>query len=393
MPQMPHLQPEGATIESRLNGVRTTASGTAPQNQLPAIWAVGALPPPVTGMTLLTEKVVQAFVERMPVTVASFSEGDARLLPHIRVIRFWRAAKCLAKLILHGQVKNARLYLTCNSKGGLKMTALFVKAARRLGYSLYLHHHVYMYIDEYNRNMAWIDRNMSARDVHLMHCPKMIDDFRARYPSKAQFEYLYPSVCSLPLAVPRQHVPKPFRIGFLANLMLAKGIDRVIETLRLLLERGRDVRLKIAGPFVTKEVERLVTDALARYGGSLSYIGPVFDQQKIEYYNSIDCFVFPSRSEAWPIVLNEALAAGVPIIATNRGCIQTCVGDRAGLVVKDEERYPEAAVRQIETWMDSPEQYCAASRAAIEQADQFQREAAVQLEHLVSRICVPIEIA
>src|SRR5262245_34041707 len=120
----------------------------------PEVWALGPLPPPVTGMTLLTEKVVQHLRERTPVTVANWSAGDAQPRPHTRALRMLRAAACLLKLILHGRVKNGRLYICCNSKGGLVMTGLLIKAGRRLGYTIYLHHHVYVYIDNYDPKMA-----------------------------------------------------------------------------------------------------------------------------------------------------------------------------------------------------------------------------------------------
>src|SRR3954462_11151483 len=112
----------------------------------PSVWALGPLPPPVTGMTVLTGKVVEGVSRHTQVTVASWSAGDAQPRPHTRVIRMLRTAGCLAKLVLHGRAKNGRLYLTCNSRGGLAMTGLLVKAARLLGYKIYLHHHVYMYI-------------------------------------------------------------------------------------------------------------------------------------------------------------------------------------------------------------------------------------------------------
>ncbi len=118
------------------------------------------------------------------------------------------------------------------------MTGLLIKAGRFLGYTVYLHHHAYNYIDNYDRRMAWCDDNMSANDVHLMHCPQMIDDFRAKYTSKAQFVPLYPSFASLPLGQPRQHFRQPFRIGHMANLTLAKGLDLAIDTFRALHERG-----------------------------------------------------------------------------------------------------------------------------------------------------------
>src|SRR5262245_58421190 len=104
------------------------------ETEKPAVWALCPLPPPVTGMTVLTEKVVDRLREKTPVTLATWSAGDAQQRPHMRVVRFLRAVKCLAKLVLHGRVSNTHLYVTANSKGGLIMTGLIVNTARHFGY-------------------------------------------------------------------------------------------------------------------------------------------------------------------------------------------------------------------------------------------------------------------
>jgi glycosyltransferase involved in cell wall biosynthesis len=370
-------------------------SSPTPENNRPAVWALCPLPPPVTGMTLLTEKVVDRLREKTAITVATWTAGDSRQRPHTRTLRLLRAAKCLAKLVLHGPVRNTHLYLTANSKGGLIMTGMLVNAARRLGYQVYLHHHAYNYIDQYDKKMAWIDRSMGPEDVHLVHCPQMMEDFRARYPSKSRFAYLYPSIVSLPLTQPRGQISEPFRLGFLANLTVAKGLDLVLETFRVLRQRGRNVRLCLAGPCNTVEAELLVSQALQEHEGLISHVGGVYDERKIEYFNSIDCFLFPTKydCESWGIVLNEALASGLPVITTDRGCVRTLVGTRGGSIVDDPRDYVDHAVRRIEAWIDSPQEYVAASRAAIEQAEYLHREAAIQLEHVTSQICAPANSA
>ena len=152
-----------------------------------------------------------------------------------------------------------------------------------------------MYIDEYDWRMAWVNRNMSTDDVHLVHCPQMIEDFRARYRSGAQFEFLFPSIASLPLGQPRRQLSEPFRLGFLANLTLAKGLDLVLDTFRTLHQRHRNVCLCLAGPCATGDAERLVADGLKEFGGSVTHIGPIFDERKLEFFDSIDCFL--SRRE------------------------------------------------------------------------------------------------
>jgi glycosyltransferase involved in cell wall biosynthesis len=215
----------------------------------------------------------------------------------------------------------------------------------------------------------------------------MIDDFRRRYSSKCRFDFVYPSVVSLPLGQPRRQMPEVFRLGLLANLTVAKGLDLVLDTFHALRERGCNVRLTLAGPCGTVEAERLIRAALQQHPDCLEHIGPVYGEHKEQFFHSIDCFLFPSQTESWGIVLNEALAAGVPVIATNRGCIRTLVGDRAGLVIDDAKAYVDTATRQVESWMDSPPGYFAASQAAIEQADCLHREAAIQLDRVAHRIC------
>ena len=139
------------------------------------------------------------------------------------------------------------------------------------------------------------------------------------------------------------------------------------------------------------EAERLVSQALEEHKGFISHVGGVYDERKIEYFNSIDCFLFPTKydCESWGIVLNEALASGLPVITTDRGCVRTLLGTRGGAIIDDARDYVDRAVRQVEAWIDSPQEYFAASQAAIEQADYLHHEAAIQLEQITSQICAP----
>jgi glycosyltransferase involved in cell wall biosynthesis len=365
------------------------SSKSSIDNENPFIWAMGPFPPPVTGMTALTEKFVEGLERKLPVQISNWSSGDDRQRPHKRALRVLRAVSCLAKLRLHGQVHNARLYITANNKAGLHLTRLLVKTGRRLGYTVYLHHHTYNYIDAFDDRMGAINECMGPNDVYIVHCPQMIEDFQRQYPVKCQFEFVYPSIVSMPLGKPRTTRPTPFRLGLLANLTVEKGLDLVLDTFKSLRARKADVRLTLAGPCGTVEAERLIAAAITEHPGLIEHIGPVFGEHKQRFFDSIDCFLFPSQTESWGIVLNESLAAGVPVIATNRGCIRTLVGNRGGVVVDDPTKYVDTAVRQIEAWISNPNDYVAYSRAAIEQADYLHREAANQLEGVATRICTP----
>ena len=355
------------------------------------VWALAHTPPPVNGMTLLTAEVVRALKQAGPVVFCNFSPERRQVNIRARISRIMRSLDCVGKLIWNGRVENARLYIASNSRAGLISTALMVWLGQRLGYRVYLHHHAYSYIDTHNRWMAWIDRCMGDRGVHVVHCDKMVGDFRNQYPTRCEFMIIHPSAVSIEIGRPRTSVNKPLRLGMLSNLMIAKGVDLAIETFEALRAKGRDVRLKLAGPIFRRPAQDCIDSALKLYPDAIDYVGPVYGEEKARFLRDIDVFLFPTRypAESWGIVINEALAAGAPVITINRGCTATVVGDRAGLVVPRDGDYVAAAAQQIEHWMDLPQQFLAASQAAIEQAQHLHQHGSRQLEdfaeHMFSR--------
>jgi glycosyltransferase involved in cell wall biosynthesis len=273
----------------------------------------------------------------------------------------------------------------------LLTTGMLVAAARRLGYRIHLHHHVYNYIVKRDWKMTWIDRNMTADDFHLVHAPQMMRDFQAQYASQCRFEFLYPSIVSLPLAEPRHEIPDIARIGFLSNLSHAKGLDLAIETFRTLHAKGRRIQLRLAGPCANAAAERQVRAVASNFKELVHYDGPVDNEGKLNFFRNTDCFLFPTRLESWGIVLNESLASGVPVIANDRGCIRTIVGTDAGTIADGPAQFVETAVRQIEAWIDSPSDYSAASQSAISRAEVLHRDAVAQLNAVAASICAPAE--
>ncbi len=367
----------------------TTGPSESSGNPASNVVVVGVIPPPVTGMTLLTDRVVQALAAAGPIQFCNWSAGTSRhgLAPLAR-----RVARMLAaalQLVRFGWWSaNPRLYLTANSGGALALTALLAFTARACGYRVYLHHHTYGYIDRYNRLMASISRILASNGTHVVHCPQMVDDFRKQYPVANRFEMIFPSVVSIDIGAPRSIINTPMHLGILSNLTIAKGVDLAIATFERLVQRNVDVRLTLAGPIGDRAAEAVINDAVKRYPGKVEHVGPVYGSQKAEYLSTIDLLLFPTqyRNESWGIVINEALAVGTPVITFDRGCTRTVVGTEAGLVVPRDADYVEVAAKQIEHWIAHPESYRAASTAAISQATYLHREGNLQLEHFAERL-------
>lgn len=122
-----------------------------------------------------------------------------------------------------------------------------------------------------------------------------------------------------------------FTIGFLSSIRPEKGLDLLIEAMRLLAKKGQDqITLAIAGRVIDKrywhEVRRKIAKAglseKVRYEGELDLAG------KIRFLHKCDAFVLPSRIMEWRgIAVMEAMAAGLPVIVPDNGVFPELIGD------------------------------------------------------------------
>ena len=103
---------------------------------------------------------------------------------------------------------------------------------------------------------------------------------------------------------------KPVTIGLLGEISPHKGHDDAIEALRLL---GGNFRLLIAGKGDASYEKRLQERAAGLPVDFLGLVAPA------DFFQTIDILILPSWEEPFGIVLLEAAASGIPVVATNRG--------------------------------------------------------------------------
>ncbi|MBX3330103.1 MAG: glycosyltransferase family 4 protein [Nitrospira sp.] len=128
-----------------------------------------------------------------------------------------------------------------------------------------------------------------------------------------------------------------FRILHLSTLSHLKGALVLIQAVPLVLQQRKDVEFVFAGPWSHAEDERWADSFIRQHKleSYVSFSGQVDGAQKRALFDSSDIFVFPGvQQEGQPLVVLEAMAAGIPVIFTNRGCLRDTVPDgEAGLEV------------------------------------------------------------
>jgi glycosyltransferase involved in cell wall biosynthesis len=153
------------------------------------------------------------------------------------------------------------------------------------------------------------------------------------------------------------------RLLFLGNLMRAKGFIELIDAVAALRSAGQPVELDLAGGFLS-DLDR--ADALQRVAGLGDVVrlhGVVEGERKAELLRQAHIFVFPSHSEGHPYVILEAMAAGLPVIATALPAVcETVLHGETGLIVPvRDERALCSAIIEL---MGDPEKRVRMGRAA-----------------------------
>jgi colanic acid/amylovoran biosynthesis glycosyltransferase len=135
-------------------------------------------------------------------------------------------------------------------------------------------------------------------------------------------------------AAQRDRATGELKLLSVARLTQSKGHAVLLQSLRELARRGVDVNLTIVGD----GPKRSSLEQLAReldVGSRVRFEGAVGREGVHSYYRQADAFCLPSFAEGVPVVLMEAMAMELPVVATDVMGVRELVDDGAnGLLVR-----------------------------------------------------------
>jgi D-inositol-3-phosphate glycosyltransferase len=130
-------------------------------------------------------------------------------------------------------------------------------------------------------------------------------------------------------------------IGFISNLVDRKRPDWLVRAAGQLAREGLNVKVLLAGNDFTGGAKAKELQDLARregITGRYHYIGPRSDVPDV--LRALDVLVLPSQrdKEAFPRIVVEAMACGVPVLATAvAGVPEAVVDGETGLLVDPDD--------------------------------------------------------
>lgn len=162
---------------------------------------------------------------------------------------------------------------------------------------------------------------------------------------------------------------KPFNIGFIGRFSEPrKGLDVLLQALPNIARLLPEVRLLIAGPGEGLEVMQKVNPALRN---RMVFLGRVTDEEKAQFFKSLDLYVAPNTGgESFGIILAEALAAGVPIVASDIPAFSQLLDQGKYGALFENENSNDLSKKVIEILRDSGLR-AQMSKVGMERADRF----------------------
>jgi glycosyltransferase involved in cell wall biosynthesis len=328
---------------------------------------VGIFPPPLHGMSLITDYVRRRISETESPHVIDFSPRTLDRSFWVRFGKLFRVIRALIQffsLMMTGHVRC--VYFGLSGEKGQIYDTLFVGLSRLFGKKIYLHHHGYLYLNQ----PRWIARLLMSvagkNAVHIVACEKMSADLKRLYPVVENIRIIS-GIAALEFWTDAVRQHNEIRsIGFLSNISPAKGINEFLAVAELAAQAKLPIRFMLAGPFQDDEISFIVRQRVAALG-NLTYIGAVYGSNKQDFFDSIDVLLLPSHTESEGLVIHEAMSRGVPVIAYSNGCIEQIISKHVGLRLSPSEDFVKATTDKIQEWLANPPAYQLISQASLNQ--------------------------
>jgi glycosyltransferase involved in cell wall biosynthesis len=138
---------------------------------------------------------------------------------------------------------------------------------------------------------------------------------------------------------------------FLSNLRRRKGVIEALDAAFLVLDQVPEARFVFIGDWESSELQSALRRRAEARGEQIRFLPTATGETHTAALASAGVFLFPPREpEGHPRVVLEALAAGLPVITTDRGAIaETVVHGESGFVLDDPvpEEIAQHALRLI----------------------------------------------
>lgn len=274
---------------------------------------IADLPPPLHGMSLINSELFAEVSKSFLDNVILFNTSRKSL--YAKTVYFFFIYFNIA---IYGY---RSIYISLYGGLGIVYQLPIIIYSKLRNRTLFVHHHSYAYINKFSYfQFLLVDTNIT----HIFLSKKMESDYKKVYGKHVRSLILDNKVfipARLSSPEKREESTQRISVGFIGAITELKGITRFLDDLITLKKEGWELKLVVCGSFDDNLPQVIKSDVVNK----CVYLGRKFGEEKFtEFFNSIDLLYFPTMypNEAQPLVVYEALSAGVKVVASNVGTIK-----------------------------------------------------------------------
>jgi glycosyltransferase involved in cell wall biosynthesis len=300
----------------------------------------GALPPPMGGVgayfqtllnSSLSNRVEMLFVQTSSQDRELSSTGKFTFINIISAIQdIWRFTKACIKF--HPQLAHIS---TAVGLSFVKNSVLVI-IARLLGCQVLLHPHcsIIALYHHQSKLKQWYFRQIIKLTNGVIVLSKEWLDLKNIIPGREV--YYLPNAINLNQfrEIAHGHISgqKPNQICkvlYLGYIGKSKGSFDIVDAAMKVRSQGMDMQFDLVGGALSPaELEQLHEKIKSSHMDGYVRINPLsFGKEKLRFLDEADIFIYPSYQEGLPMAVLEALACGIPIIATSVGGLPDLIQD------------------------------------------------------------------
>ncbi|TAH37962.1 MAG: glycosyltransferase [Bacteroidetes bacterium] len=311
----------------------------------PKVLILGKLPPPYMGPAIATEIILNSSLKNK----FDLLHLDTKANKSLNTLGKWSLSKVFRNIgiyfrmlrILSAKKPSLVLIPISQSSTGYLKDFFFIALARLCGRKVLVQLRGSNFRNWLNstsslmRNFVYWSLRRSQGVIVLGHNLKPL--FQGIFDDKSIYVVPNGGNYDLAFSVKQNDIP---RILYLGNLQASKGIEDVLLATEILWEKHNGMfRVDVVGNWRSEETRLRCMNIVDKNKLPISFHPPASGKDKLNFLAAADVFVFtPRLPEGHPWVIVEAMAAGLPIVSTDRGAIVESVHDSVnGFIVNAED--------------------------------------------------------
>ena len=289
---------------------------------------VSALPPPAGGIASWTERYLEyCNVHKIDISIVNIAlNGDrgkkindkTNIKDELK--RTFRVINDMRKEVKSSGATVVHMNTSCGPLGIFR-DYLCVREAYKRKLPIVLHFHCNIENRVHGHGGMWALKKMTLMADEILVLNSTSKEFVA--PLSRVEPTIIPNFINSDFLTDKHLIREKIKeVVFVGHVQITKGSKEILEAAAKL----PDIHFSLIGP-VADEI------ALLPCPQNVSLVGPKAPNEVKQYLQDADLYLFPSYTEGFSLSLTEAMAMGLPAVATDVGANKDMLEDKGGIII------------------------------------------------------------